>query len=408
MRSTIGAIVVGIFFCFWSAAAFAGTGVCNRSPVIAEQLSLWSQKPCEAVTDEDLKLILKLEFKRNWGESGPWLKNIKAGDLDGLINLRRIEISDAVSTLPDRLFCNLPSLAAIEISDTDLSALPPNLFCHSKAIRVLNIEGNGRLKRLPDGIFDGLTGLKELTIRGQRDEGLPIIPSKSSKDLTSLELLLLDGARGTLDPAFLGNLKSLNQLIVSDTALNELSPAAFNALPQLKVLVLNQLQDTVFPPAIFQGLKSLRALVIEFGRFKSIPSDLLTGLNLSVFDLRGTNLDTPLSSALLEGMVGLREFSTHAGRVGDLPSDFFRGAPNLVDMDLSYSGQKSLPDGLTEGLGSLETLHLEGNPFTDLSPAVFTGLNLDKLKAITIWKRDLPEASLLSLKQFFGDKIIIE
>lgn len=392
----------GIGASFLLAPCLALAGICERTPEIVEQLSLWAQKPCESITEEDLKVVFKLDLEQ---QSSP--QALKAGDFKGLVNLKRASISvDSLESLPNELFCDLPNLEKIDIKFTSLRNLPPKVFCASSSLKNLNIQGNVGLDKLPEGIFDGLIGLEQLTVESNYSKKIPEIPSNSSRDLLSLKKLSINGKRGFLDPLFFNNLRSLEEVFINDEILQELPMGVFSNNPSLKILELNQFKNGVFPPKFFVGMKKLLALIISNGEFHSLQSDFFDGLNLIVLNMSGTRVETPLPNDLLRGMLSLRMIDLNSSKVPGIPAGFFRGAPNLVEINMDFMDLKSLPDRLFEGLNELETVNINYNSFVDLSPNVFSGINLNKIKTINISREGLTDASVEKLKNALGEKIV--
>ena len=83
---------------------------------------------------------------------------------------------------------DLASITALDLSDSDISALAAGDFAGLTALTDLNLSGNPLTTALPTGIFSGLTKLTNLNLSNNQLPSLPATPFAGLTALTDLNL----------------------------------------------------------------------------------------------------------------------------------------------------------------------------------------------------------------------------
>ena len=122
--------------------------------------------------------------------------------------------NSALSTLPADLFQGLSSLNALAIRGfPSLSQLPAGLFRNLSQLNLLALSHNG-LSSLPEGVFDGLSLLSSLDLG---NNNLASLPPRLFWDLSTLDTLKLQSNSFDALPAVaLGDLPELTGLQLED------------------------------------------------------------------------------------------------------------------------------------------------------------------------------------------------
>ena len=101
-----------------------------------------------------------------------------------------------IGTLKPGDFANLGGIAALQLDNNDLTALPAGVFEGlDDTLTVLQLHDND-LQTIPAGVFDRLTGLTTLSLHDNR---LPSLPDRIFEGLMKLTQLSLNGNPGTAD-----------------------------------------------------------------------------------------------------------------------------------------------------------------------------------------------------------------
>ncbi len=262
------------------AVAVSTEGVCNRNPVVSEEIAREARVGnCAQVTAEMLGGITGLNL------SGKGIARLQSEDFAGLISLRGLYLMvNRVEELPPDLFQGLPSLSALWLGVNPLGELPPGIFAGLTNLRSLALNTNG-LTTLPLGVFDDLTSLELLILDGNSLESLP--PHVFGK-LSNLRVLNLKGNRlRELPPGILEGTTQLEEFYAERNRLGHVPAGVFSGLPRLKRLDLTVNQIRELSPRAFEGLVNLEEIRLETNYLYSLPPGIFAGLtNLRYARLR--------------------------------------------------------------------------------------------------------------------------
>ncbi len=129
-------------------------GICGRTKAVRDAiLGKIGVSNCADVTPEHLAGISG-DFQNDFlNLISKGLSSLKAGDFDGLINLKRLRLTrNSLSTLPAGIFDDLTGLLALDLNYNQLTTLRPGVFDRLTKLKYLYLNNNS-LAVLPDGVF---------------------------------------------------------------------------------------------------------------------------------------------------------------------------------------------------------------------------------------------------------------
>ena len=312
--------------------------VCERSPVVSKALAAALDRPCEDIAGTDLASVGTLWMVLPRGAT------LKPDDFSGLSGLGWLFIDPEELweekpslMLPPGLFDGLSRLRYLNLRGNAISALPPGLFKDLSELRTLNLSIN-QLAELKPGVFDGLANLEDLNL--------------SRNNLSKLQPSLFDG------------LTKLDDLNLIENQLTTLEPGLFDGPSRMRNLYLGNNSLTVLSPGVFDGLEWLANLIISDNELTALDPGLFDGVGASqlwlVLSVENNQLTT-LPAGLFDRTPSLHSLHASGNQLRTIPPYLVAGLP-LVSMDLSGNRLTSLPPGLFEGVMGLRTLGLFDNP----------------------------------------------
>ena len=130
-------------------------GICGRTKAVRDAIlgMIPGVSNCADVTPEHLAGI-DGDFQNNFlNLFSKGLSSLKAGDFDGLTNLKRLRLTrNSLSTLPAGIFDDLTGLLALDLNYNQLTTLRPGVFDRLTKLKYLYLNNNS-LAVLPDGVF---------------------------------------------------------------------------------------------------------------------------------------------------------------------------------------------------------------------------------------------------------------
>ncbi|KAL2712247.1 leucine-rich repeat-containing protein 58, partial [Vespula squamosa] len=230
-------------------------------------------------------------------------------------NLNSLDISNCgLNRLPDFLGdCPLTCLIAKHnnISNDSL----PKSFENLPGLRELNLSGN-RLREFPEQILD-LNGLKYLYLGGSMEVAT---------------VLSMGGNRLTEVPSTLGQLKSLQALILCDNMLESL-------------------------PSSIANLTNLKSLLLHKNRLKTLPTEIITLRCLTELSLRDNPLVVRFVSDMTHNPPSLLELAARVIKTNDMQYDEEHIPRNLVEY--LNSGHRCVnPKCKGQGVFFLDVCHI--------------------------------------------------
>ncbi|OQR78636.1 slit3 protein-like [Tropilaelaps mercedesae] len=273
------------------------------------------------------------------------------------------------------------------------SEMANSSFEHLRGLRSLAIE-RCKLDRLPSKAFEGLSDLKQLTVKTFNSEwgtqmSLSVAPS-SFVPLTGIESLdLSENNVDSLPHALLCELSHLRFVNLSKNAFSDVLNMGFSfkslCHPAIRELELAHNKFKVLSKQAFASLLYLEELRVDHNQIARAEPGALTGLGqLERLDMAHNALVT-LPSKFLQPTPKLSELYLRNNSLGALPPELFYGLSQLTMLDLAHNQLSSLgwlgePNGLAD-LTRLCVLDLSHNRLTRIDMSAFRSLvNLQTLQ----------------------------
>ena len=371
--------------------------------------------PIAAVPEDIFANLTELEIL-SLGDSTGSL-TVTAGMFDGLEGLRWLKLL-GIASLPDDAFAGTPNLRHLEVVASALSSLPAGVFDNLSSLTELNLRGNP-IAAVPEDIFANLTELEILSLGDSRDllslpfGGLEGLVPEAADDVETLVPLTLtagvfDGLEGlkvltlhslaSLPADLFAGTPNLVILTVTEGTFSSLPTGVFDSLSSLQALAIDRCGITALPPGIFDNMSSLNGLNLSGNPLTAVPEGIFANLTeleiLSLGDSRDllsllfggleglvpeaaddveTLVPLTLTAGVFDGLEGLKVLTLHS--LASLPADLFAGTPNLEFLTVSDGALSSIPSGVFDRLTNLGLLNLQNNGLATLPAGVFEGLS---------------------------------
>ena len=196
--------------------------------------------------------------------------------------------ANGIESLPDGFFDHMTGLGQVSLSGNKLTALPKNTFAKNKNLHTVWMEGN-ELTELAADLFANNPELKEVAISRNKIDRLPEgFFNKNSK----LKVFYASGNQiSRIEEGTFGEMRRLTKLDLSDNRLTEL-PADFNHFAQLEELSLANNRLTSLPDGISK-FGRLYKLNISNNQIKDINEKIWQKMarNSSNYRTKYPNLD---------------------------------------------------------------------------------------------------------------------
>ena len=196
--------------------------------------------------------------------------------------------ANGIESLPDGFFDHMTGLGQVSLSGNKLTALPKNTFAKNKNLHTVWMEGN-ELTELAADLFANNPELKEVAISRNKIDRLPEgFFGKNSK----LKVFYASGNQiSRIEEGTFGDMRRLTKLDLSDNRLTEL-PADFNHFAQLEELSLANNRLTSLPDGISK-FGRLYKLNISNNQIKDINEKIWQKMarNSSNYRTKYPNLD---------------------------------------------------------------------------------------------------------------------
>ena len=286
---------------------------------------------------------------------------LKEGDLDGLTNLWYLTFAgQGLKGLPEGIFDDLGSLTDLSFSLNLFRTLGEGVFDSLESLEYLDLSSN-LLSGLPEDIFDELGALETLNLVFNNLHGLP---------------------EGVFD-----GLESLEILDLRENILTALPESVFDELGDLSELLLDANRITALPEGVFDELGNLSVLWMDYNGLTELPEGAFDELgDLAYLSLSYNHLDT-LTEGVFDGLDNLEELYLNDNQLVELAEGAFDELGNLAYLTLSYNHLDTLTEGAFDGLDNLEELYLYDSQLTELPADVWEGLG--DLQVLSLSKNEL-------------------
>ncbi|KAG7206279.1 hypothetical protein KM043_003661 [Ampulex compressa] len=373
----------------------------------------------------ELKKLTVQTFNAVWGAGR--LLELSPGSLQGLRELQTLEIVESnVLSLPPDLLCQLDNLQSLNLTGNRLRDMNDIGLSRGEAssdasgetcradIRILDLSRN-EIKRLPeDSPLSRLRQLQELHL--QRNSILEI----AGDALSGLTVLRTFNASynslDSLPEGLFASTRDLREIHLAYNGLRDLPKGVFTRLEQLLVLNLagNRLGSDKVDENTFLGLIRLIVLDLSYNLLTHIDARMFKDLFfLQILDLRNNSIDRIESNAFLplynlhtlelsdnrlhavgaqlfNGLFVLNRLTLSGNSIAGIDSLAFRNCSDLKELDLSGNELSGVPEALRD-LAFLKTLDLGENRISDFHNGSFR--NLHQLTGLRLIGNDIGNLS---------------
>ena len=287
--------------------------------------------------------------------------------------------SSAIIMIEEGVCDRTPEVADAILSVANQDACPAITRAHLSGISSLYVSGyrstRTSVTSLKAGDFDGMAGLRDLTIEHYGPEdgpvGLTELPSGIFAGLSNLEELSLQWHSLTeLPVGTFADLRALKSLDLSNNSFSHLPADMFAGLTALTHLNLTGTGIFLYPKPLlktvhadaFAGLENLLGLSLRSNDLSELPEGVFRDLDeLRDLDLVDNSLRR-LPEDIFAGLHHLGRIRLSSNQLVELPRNLFAGLSNLRLLNLAANQLTQLPDGVFAGLRSIEWVSLEKNP----------------------------------------------
>ena len=155
-------------------------GICGRTKAVRDEIvrMIPGVRHCRDVTDTQLAAISGDVHSNPLNLYNKGLSSLKAGDFDGLTNLKRLRMDrNSLTTLPAGIFDDLAGLMTLDLDRNQLTTLRSGVFDSLTNLRVLYLNDNS-LAVLPDGVFKNNLALATHWL--EDNPGVPFTPTANA------------------------------------------------------------------------------------------------------------------------------------------------------------------------------------------------------------------------------------
>ncbi|XP_049872399.1 toll-like receptor 7 [Pectinophora gossypiella] len=313
----------------------------------------------------------------------------------------------AESTLRDHHFGRMHGLAEISITDCRILRLPGNVFeglrgLKSLTIRSMNAEwGNDKELELSLGAFNGLRELHTLDLAYNNIRKIPsdlfcALENIISLNLTRNKIKFVDElgfghkCGSTLQTIDLSHndimslpadseilhLRRLTQLYLQNNKINELPSEVFSDLLSLKVVNLSDNAIKYLPEELFYNTREVREIYMQNNELETVPKRIFNRLEqLLVLDLSANKLTSDhIEDETFGGLIRLIVLDLSQNSVTQITRNMFKDLFFLQILNLNNNSIGSIEDNAFSPLFNLHTLNLGQNKLHTIEHHVFNGL----------------------------------
>lgn len=303
--------------------------------------------------------------------------------LNGLAALRNLTIRTytpgpaGLALSPVALEGQRAQLEYLDLGFNAMSHLPDDLFCPLANLKVLNLTRNQLTGFGSLGVVDHTTGhlclqeLQELDLSYNRIQLLSETGVASLKNLRALYL-----HHNQISQVAELSLSALSRLAVIDLSHNQLSalPArAFRELTELRQLYLQNNSLTVLPPELFASLSKLFVLNLSHNELTtdSLTSETFADLiRMVILDL-GSNRLRVINGSVFQSQYSLQVISLNDNEIEQILDHSFSSLYNLDTLILAGNRLKELGAYTLNGLYVLKRLELAENEISVVHELAF-------------------------------------
>lgn len=207
------------------------------------------------------------------------LENLELGNfsyaIDGifrhLINLKRLNLRHShLQNVSKDFFVGISSIIELEISSSDINALPYNAFEHLVSIKSINLTNN-RIDALHSQQFRTNKALQRVRISGNLSTKMTVLPAQLFANLTELQEVWINDFNLTSIPENLFDESfNLQNISLAHNHLREIPGTIFDHQTKLLTLDLSYNDLTLLDDRLFNDTNFLRILHLSYNRLRNI------------------------------------------------------------------------------------------------------------------------------------------
>ncbi|XP_041980295.1 toll-like receptor 7 [Aricia agestis] len=311
------------------------------------------------------------------------------------------------STLKDHHFGRMQGLTEIVIDSCKILRLPGNVFEGLRGLKSLTLHsmnndwGPNKELELSLGAFNGLRELHTLDLGYNNIRKIPsdlfcALENIISLNLTRNKLKFVDelgfghkcgSTLQTIDlshndimslPADseIFHLRRLTQLFLQNNKISELPTEVFSDLLLLKVVNLSENAINYLPETLFRNTKEIREIYLSNNMLELLPKRLFSKLDqLVVLDLSANRLlGDHIEDETFGGLIRLIVLDLSQNQITRISRNIFKDLFFLQILNLSNNSIGFIEDNAFSPLFNLHTLNLGQNKLRTVEDFVFNGL----------------------------------
>ncbi|EDV43582.1 uncharacterized protein Dana_GF16456 [Drosophila ananassae] len=290
----------------------------------------------------------KLKHLNLWSNQ---LHNLTKYDFEGATSVLDIDLhANGIEVLPHDVFFFMPNLREINLSANLFRSLPEGLFEHNTHLQQVRISNNrAKLTTLPSRLFANLPELKVLFLKTDL-ESLPGDLLEGSTGITNISLA--SNRLTTLPAKLLEYQSNLLSLDLSHNQLTHLPDGIFEHNKELKDLNLESNYLTGISSKLFSRLISLETLIMRNNRLNIIDHSAFTATTwLRHLYLEHNNIDLQQSlltnhvndpNSPFSSLLNLETLNLSHNSIMVIYYDWKILMTKLHTLDLSYNNISSL------------------------------------------------------------------
>lgn len=262
----------------------------------------------------------------------------------------------------------LRELHTLEIVESNVLALPPNLLCELDNLQTLNLTGN-RIRNIDD------IGLTAHTINsssgGDNDNGV----QSCHTDIRILDLSHNELRQLSIDGPLMG-LRQLQELHLQRNSISKISGNILNGLTVLRTFNVSHNALDSLPESLFATTRDLREIHLAHNGLRDLPQNVFMQLeHLLVLNLANNRLSSDhVNESTFLGLIRLIVLDLSYNQLTHIDARMFKDLFFLQILDLRNNSIDRIESNAFLPLYNLHTLELSDNRLHNVGAQLFNGL----------------------------------
>ncbi|GFY74155.1 tollo [Trichonephila inaurata madagascariensis] len=319
-------------------------------------------------------------------------------DLDGLMNntfgvlknLRELMIEDCtLTTIPPMAFNGVSQLKNLTIRSRNYRHgkialhLSAETFSQLQLLESLDL-GENNINNLPQTLLCPLRRLETLNLTLNNFSDISSVGlSTGSRDnvlcLVDVQRVRLSYNRiKVLTSKGFAAVNQLRELRLDHNIISRAEESSLHGLDKLRVLDLGSNQIVALPPLVLRNCEELVELYLQNNSISVLPPGLFAGLQqLLVLDLSRNEVTSHwLSTDTFADLIRVVTLDISYNRLTQIDSSIFRSQYSLEVLHLDHNEIEVISDHAFSSLYKLHTLILNNNKITRVTTPMFSGLHV--------------------------------